>query len=137
MNNKGFGGILLILAIFLIGAILFSMNIETKNQSSAKELPIETKIYTTNFELNLTQMTNDCNWNSSLDSVKQCIDLNADLLLNQLNSNSITNCIKTPTVVSLSPKYFFFNLDCNLVKEIDGEIMVAINFQKKVLINLK
>ena len=136
MNNKGFGGLLLVLAIFLVGAILFSMNIETKNQVSIKELPIEAKLFTNNFELNLTQLANDCNWSKPIADINACVDSNVILLLTNLNSTSQTNCKKGTTTITPSPKQVSLILDCNLIKQNSGENLVALTFKRKVKISV-
>ncbi|MFA5931213.1 MAG: hypothetical protein WC821_02795 [archaeon] len=137
MNNKGFGGLLVVLAVFLVGALLFSMNIETKNQVSIKELPIEAKLFTNNFELNLTRIASDCNWSKTVAEITSCVDSNAISILNRLNSVHQTNCSKlTTTTLTVTPKQFSFTLDCNLVKQSNEENLVKLIFKRKVKINV-
>ncbi|MFA6268785.1 MAG: hypothetical protein WCW13_03860 [archaeon] len=90
MNKTGFGGILLILAIALTATMLLTINNETKFDNTYKENIPQAAITANNYELILTQISQNCKWQLA------CIDENASVLTNSLNSQNNLTCALLP-----------------------------------------
>ena len=106
---KGFGGILLLLAIILASGILLMSNMQTKQDYSFKELIPQTKTQLTNFEITLKQMTQGCDFTDAT-LAKICIDGNAS---NLFNAQQLTGkCTYTVASQIGSTQKYQLNLFC-------------------------
>ena len=134
MKLKGFAGILFVLAIFVVATMLLNSNNTTLNDTSLKEITVEPKIIINNYELNLVQMTRDCNWKKSDAEILNCIDTNATNLLSTLNASlSSTTCTRG-LILNPSPKKFLADINCTISAG-DKKSYVTINASKLITLS--
>jgi protein tyrosine/serine phosphatase len=108
---KGFGGILILLTVFVVAVFLLSINHTTSQENSLKGEVYQSKIILTNYEIILNAATLDCNWKKI--DVNTCIDSNANTLLSKENSiQNLLTCNKTGINTTLVQKEYYFDLNC-------------------------
>ncbi len=112
-KSKGFGGLLLVFAIFVAAIFLISTTTQLRESNSMKEQLVESKIVLTNYEINLKQSTLDCNWSKTID-LNTCIDNNANTLLAKENTvQNFLNCTKINPVTTISAgNKYSIDLNC-------------------------
>ncbi|MFA6064762.1 MAG: hypothetical protein WCW44_00645 [archaeon] len=126
---RGFGGFLLVLAIFIAAVFLLSINTQTEEANSMKEQIVQSKIVLTNYEINLKQATMDCNWSRPLD-LNTCIEAKANTLLTKENTiQNFLTCSKMGNTLTITQgsKY---SLDLNCTNK-------PATFQKDLIIVLQ
>jgi len=132
MSEKGFAGVLFVLAVFIVTIMLLGVNNTTLNQPSHKEMITESKLVINNYELNLLQMTKDCNWEKSEAELRNCVDQNSTTLLNKINL-TLSSTICTRNNFTSSGKNFTIDLNC-ITKAEGKKVYLTINASKIIKI---
>ena len=131
---KGFGGFLLVFAVFVAAAFLLSINVQTLEANSMKEQIVQSNIVLTNYEITLKQATMDCNWDKATGEILNCIDVDANTLLARENSiQNFLTCSKTNAIEITPLIAYSFDLNCtNQVPSTEKELFISI--QKTITI---
>jgi len=133
-KKKGFGGFLLVFAIFVAAIFLLSINTQTLQTNSLKEEIIQSKIVMTNYEIILKQSTVDCNWKKLSAEISNCIDNNANTALAKENTiQSFLTCSKTNLVTIIDSNKYSFELNC-VNQNASPQKNLQISMQKKIII---
>jgi hypothetical protein len=125
---KGFAGLLFVFAVIILAGVLLSLNFETKSVTSNKEILSETKMFTSNFSIMLTQVVYDCN--TQIYDINSCVDSNAPIILQKIKP-SFLDCNKTSSTKNGTDNNIAsFILNCKGEKYVGGESAVYIDLNK-------
>ncbi len=125
---KGFAGLLFVLAIFILAGILLSLNFETKGEQSTKEILSETKMFTSNYSIIMSQIAADCN--TKIFDINRCIDDNGSTVLQKIKP-SFLDCNKTPSTKNgVDNNMAYFVLTCKGEKYTGDEKTVYLDINK-------
>jgi len=127
--NKGFAGIILLIAIVAAVGLLTIQNNYSLNSTEYKELLPKTKSFMNEYELNLQLMMDDCN--TQIKSATNCMGQDASVLLSI--TPSFMQC-NTGQIHSLPDYQYSLDLNCIGFVQNNGKTALAISTIKKVTI---
>ncbi|MEK6959211.1 MAG: hypothetical protein AABW59_04155 [archaeon] len=126
---KGFGAIVLIMAVFAAGIIMMTASAPIKMAETNNEIFTESAAFASNYEIVLNNAAQDCNWTTA--DVNNCIDSNSTTLLGLMPKENIS-CTKSPLIKSGAE--YYFELTCENALSSTKGTLAKVQFIRKLYV---
>jgi len=130
---KGFGGILVLFTILIISIILLSSTYPLKHKDNNDVIIPKINNFLKINELNLKNMSYDCNWQKDESTLTNCLKSGANTIFDNTKYDILISCKRTP-LQKIDENNYYINLNCT--NKILLEKNTDFNIQKRITLTL-
>lgn len=125
-NNKGFFSIILVLTGTILLIILFNSTFLVQSKDSSTQIIPKINNYVSGVEIDLKNLSYDCNWEKEVGEIEECIINGVNEILSQ-KTNDLIECEKI-SLESIDENKFKIKINCeNKNKELESETRFELN----------
>ena len=126
---KGFGGILVLFTILIISIILLSSTYPLKHKDNNDLIIPKINTFLSINEINLKNMSYDCNWQKGESTITNCLQSGADEIFDDAKYDTLISCKRTPFQKIDGNNYY---MDLNCTNKLLLEKNTSFDIQKRI-----